>query len=157
MRWRLTSSEFQHSTKTERVAELERLVRDGTPVGMLAYLNGEPKGWCSIAPRETYSAIARSRSIPRVDEVPVWSVVCFFLDRTVRGLGLRVKLLEAAVAYARDEGAAVVEGYPVEPGGASYGYMGPPSMYEAVGFREVARTTGRGAVPRRIVRRSTDG
>src|SRR5439155_27003389 len=56
-RWRRTSAEFRRSTKDERVAALASLVRQGTPVGVLAYLNGEPVGWCSVAPRETYAAL----------------------------------------------------------------------------------------------------
>src|SRR5262245_52200840 len=56
MRWRLTSAQFKCSKRDERVAELERLVDTGTPIGVLAYSQDEPVGWCSIAPRETYQA-----------------------------------------------------------------------------------------------------
>jgi GNAT superfamily N-acetyltransferase len=152
MRWRLTSSEFQASTKESRVARLEQLVREGTPIGLLGYVDGEPLAWCSIAPRETYGAIERSRSIPRLDDAPVWGVVCFFVNSKQRGRRIRPKLLEAAIEYAHQHGASVVEGYPVEPGSVSYSYMGPPSMYEAAGFQEVARTTAKGATPRRLLR-----
>jgi hypothetical protein len=63
MRWRLSSSQFKCSTKDSRVATLERLADDGTPVGVLAYEDGELVGWCSIAPRETYVALAYYRYI----------------------------------------------------------------------------------------------
>ena len=62
MRWRMKSAEYQRSTKEDRVAALDCLIRDGAPVGVLAYMDGEPVGWCSIAPRETYAA---SGAIPR--------------------------------------------------------------------------------------------
>jgi GNAT superfamily N-acetyltransferase len=137
MRWRLTSVEFQRSTKESRVAALERLVDQGTPVGVLAYQDGEPVGWCSIAPRDTYGALERFRALPRLDDVPVWSVVCFFVDRRVRREGVTLGLLQAAVAYARSKGAAVVEGYPVEPGPRLYTYMGSPSTFQRAGFRDV--------------------
>lgn len=113
MRWRLTSGEFRRSTKEERVARFEDLARTSTPIGVLGYLGG------SVAPRETYGAVERSRAIPRIDDRRVWAVVCFFLDGPLRGRGFRLQLLRAAVKYAAEQGADVVEGYPVEPGGAS--------------------------------------
>jgi GNAT superfamily N-acetyltransferase len=101
MRWRMTSADYQRSTKASRVAALDELVRRGTPVGVLAYVDGDPVGWCSIASRETYTALERSRALPRVDDAPVWSVVCFFVDRRVRRQGVTLGLLKAAVEYAR--------------------------------------------------------
>jgi GNAT superfamily N-acetyltransferase len=148
MRWRLTSSEYKASTKESRIAALDGLVRRGTPVGILAYLDGEPVGWCSIAPRTTYAALERFRALPRVDDEPVWSVVCFFVDAKVRRRGITKGLLKAAVAYARAEGATLIEGYPVEPGPRLYTYMGSPSTFHKAGFRDV---TPRGR-PRKIVR-----
>jgi GNAT superfamily N-acetyltransferase len=137
MRWRMSSTEFQHSTREERVAALETCVRRGTPVGVLAYLDGKPVGWCSIAPRETYGALEHYRHLPRLDDAPVWSVVCFFVDRRVRRQGVTLGLLKAAVEYARSLGAKIVEGYPVEPGARLYTYMGSPTTFRQAGFRDV--------------------
>jgi GNAT superfamily N-acetyltransferase len=137
MRWRMTSAEFQRSTKQDRVDALDDLVRQSVPVGVLGYLRGEPVAWCSVAPRETYRALERSRALPRLDDAPVWSVVCFFVDRRVRRAGVTVDLLRAAVDYARSLGAAVVEGYPVEPGARLYTYMGSPATFRKAGFRDV--------------------
>jgi GNAT superfamily N-acetyltransferase len=140
MRWRMTSADFKRSTKESRVAALEDLVRRGTPVGVLAYQDGEPIGWCSIAPRETYAALERFRALPRVDDAPVWSVTCFFVDHHARRTGLTLGLLNAAVDYARSQGAQVVEGYPVEPGPRLYTYMGSPGTFQQARFRDVARS-----------------
>jgi GNAT superfamily N-acetyltransferase len=137
MRWRLTSKDFQRSTPEGRVAALEALLREGTPVGVLAYREGEPVGWCSIAPRETYAALERFRALPRLDALPVWSVVCFFVDRRVRRQGVTLGLLRAAVEYARAQGATMVEGYPVEPGPRLYTYMGAPATFERADFSDV--------------------
>jgi len=137
MRWRLTSTQFRKSTKDDRVAALEQLVEEDTPIGVLAYAEGEPVGWCSIAPRETYEALERYRALPRIDDSPVWSVVCFFIDRRVRRRGATLSLLRAAVEYARSNGATIIEGYPVEPGPRLYTYMGSPSTFRAAGFRDV--------------------
>jgi len=137
MRWRLMSAQFKCSTKDDRIAALERLVDEGAPIGVLAYAEGEPVGWCSIAPRETYQALERYRALPRIDGASVWSVVCFFIDRRVRRRGATLGLLRAAVEYARSNGAAIIEGYPIEPGGRLYTYMGSPSTFLAAGFRDV--------------------
>lgn len=137
MRWRMRSTVYKDSTKEGRIAALEGLVREGTPVGVLAYADGEPIGWCSVAPRHTYEALERFRALPRVDDAPVWSVVCFFVDSRFRDQGLTLGLLEAAVAYARSMGATIVEGYPVKAGEKLYTYMGVTSTFEGAGFRDV--------------------
>src|SRR5437764_9831890 len=67
MRWRLPSTAFQHSTTEGRVAALDALVCQGVPVGVLAYRDGEPVGWCSVAPRQSYAALERYRALPRLD------------------------------------------------------------------------------------------
>jgi GNAT superfamily N-acetyltransferase len=148
MRWRLTSTAFKASTKAARVAALTDLVRGGTPIGVLAYLDGEPVGWCSIAPRTTYAALERYRALARIDDEPVWSVVCFFVDAKARRRGITAGLLKAAVGYARARGAKVVEGYPVEPGPRLYTYMGAPSTFHNAGFHDVTPADR----PRKIVR-----
>jgi GNAT superfamily N-acetyltransferase len=136
MRWRLSSTEFRKSSKQDRVAALAGLVDQGVPIGVLAYAGPAPVGWCSIAPRTTYRALERYRGLPRLDDAPVWSVVCFFVDRHHRSRGLAVSMLRGAVRYAREEGAEVVEGYPVSKG-ALYNYMGTPEVFREAGFDDV--------------------
>ena len=151
MRWRLKSTDFQRSTKESRAAALADLVREGTPVGVLAYWDGEPAGWCSVAPRETYAALERFRALPRIDGTPVWSVVCFFVDAKLRHQGVTLGLLRAAVAYARSQGASVIEGYPVEPGPRLYTYMGSPATFRRAGFLDVTPPDSARLVMRYVV------
>lgn len=136
MRWRLTSSEYSRSTKESRIATLDALVAEDIPVGVLAYSEGEPVGWVAVAPREALGALERYRALARVDDRAVWAVTCFFLDRRVRRQGVTLGLLNAAVTYARTQGAAIIEGYPVEPG-KLYTYMGLPATFRAAGFIDV--------------------
>ncbi|MBM2842417.1 MAG: hypothetical protein HW404_254 [Anaerolineales bacterium] len=147
MRWRLKSSEFAQLASAGRRNRLKALVKRNVPTGILGYLAGKPVGWCSTAPRETYALLERSTTLKRIDDSPVWSVVCFFVDRQVRGQGLSVRLLQAAVAYAISQGATIIEGYPVRPD-QSYRFMGSPAIFAKAGFQEVA-VTDKG---RRIVR-----
>ena len=131
MRWRMTSSAYRRSSKQDRVDALEELVRACTPVGILAYSEEQPVAWCSIAPRETYQALERYRALPRIDDSPVWSIVCLFVDRHFRRQGLTGSLLRAAVDYARDQNALIVEGYPVAPDATSYTSNGHAGIHFA--------------------------
>ena len=135
----------------------EQCATDPGP-GVLAYVDDEVAGWCSVAPRSTYRRLMRSRTIPFVDDRDPWSVVCFVVRPRFRRQGLMHVLLAGAVAHARSHGAQVVEGYPVETGGTRVdvisGYVGTVDLFEAGGFEVAAPTTGRsGHRPRVVVRR----
>jgi GNAT superfamily N-acetyltransferase len=151
MRWRLKSADFQRMKSSERRDKLQSLVQDNIPIGVIAYSQSRVVGWCSVAPRETYPLLEGSTTLKRIDNLPVWSVACFFVSPTLRGQNLPVNLLQAAVKYALSQGATIIEGYPVEPD-KSYRFMGSPAMYELAGFREA----GKAKNGRRIVRYLTD-
>lgn len=122
-------------SRDQKRQAMRRRIRANVPVGMLAYADGEPVGWCSIAPRETYEKLDRSSTMPRVDDRPTWTVLCFFVKRSHRGQGVTRRLLRDAVAYARRRGARVVEGYPFDTAGLSSTHRGHSKVFRAVGFR----------------------
>lgn len=150
MYWRLSRYEFeQHKGEGNRAA-LKSLVYSGDVPGILAYLVDDdlniprkPVGWCSIAPRETFLVLNRSRILKPVDGQQVWSIVCFFIGKSYRRKGVSKALLQAAVNYAAMNGAKIVEGYPVEPRKNSspdvFVYTGLAVAFQQVGFIEVAR------------------
>lgn len=113
--------------------------------GVLAYVDGEVAGWCSIAPRSTYRRLMHSRTIGFVDERDAWSAVCFVVRPAFRRQGLMHVLLAGAVDHAAAHGAQVVEGYPVETAGTRVdvisGYVGTVELFEAAGFHRAAATT----------------
>lgn len=139
---RLSNREFEAAGRDARRAMFRSIVGDRVP-GLLAYENGVPVGWVSLGPREEFGRIQRSRVTRAVDDTPVWSIVCFVIDRKHRRHGVGTALLGAAVEYARRHGAVAVEGYPVEPRRDRmpdiYAWMGLASMFEAAGFDEIAR------------------
>lgn len=143
MYWRLTRTQYDRQKGLANKQALKSLVDSGQTPGLLAYAHGEPIGWCSIGPRENYSALERSRVLKRVDERPVWSVVCFFVAKPFRCRGVTSRLLKAAVTYAKKNGARIVEGYPVEPKTGKmpdvFAYTGLPSAFREAGFVEVLR------------------
>jgi GNAT superfamily N-acetyltransferase len=153
MTWRATSSEYKRLDSAGRKRALHSLAKAHVPIGILAYRASEPIGWCSIAPRESYMRLEKSTTLQRVDDQPAWSVVCFFVRRDMRGQGLALQLLQAAVEYAATQGAHIVEGYPVEPG-QSYQFMGSPAIFQAAGFREVTRAANDRPIMRRILRKA---
>ena len=142
MWWRVSRSQFERQGNAGNKRALKALVDTGPPPGILAYADDHPIGWCSVGPRESYPALERSRVLKRIDDQPVWSIVCFFVARSFRRQGLLEPLLNAAIAYARAHGATIVEGYPVEPHGAlssAAAFTGIAATFRNVGFVEVAR------------------
>ena len=117
---------------------MKDLVENATPIGVLAYDGSIPVGWCSIAPRETYVQLERSRTMPRATPpaTPTWVVLCFFVTRPYRGRDVTAALLRGAVAYARENGAAIVEGYPFDTAGVSSTHRGRSSAFRAAGFEQ---------------------
>ena len=142
MWWRLPRAQFQQQAGQRNKEALKAIVDSGQPPGLLAYAGGEAIAWCSVGPRPAFTALERSRTLKRVDDAPVWSVVCFFVAKPFRRRGVMVPLLTAAVEYARAHGAKIVEGYPVEPTqrlSGDRGYTGVVSAFRKAGFVEVLR------------------
>jgi GNAT superfamily N-acetyltransferase len=115
MWWRIKRSEFEKEKGEGNRKALRALVESGSIPGILAYDEGKPVAWCSVAPREEFPALGRSKILGPIDSRPVWSVVCFFVEKNYRNRGLTVKLLEAAIEYVKEKGGKIVEGYPIEP------------------------------------------
>jgi GNAT superfamily N-acetyltransferase len=143
MWWRLKRSDFERQKGERNKAALKKIVKSGQVPGVLAYSEGRAIAWCSIGPRETFPALERSRVLKRIDDKPVWSVVCLFIAKAFRRRGVSVAILKAAVAYAKRKGAKMVEGYPIEPKADrwpdAFVWTGVPSAYLKAGFKEVHR------------------
>lgn len=154
--WRLLArSRFLQQKGAGNRRAFKRIVEAGEAPGLLAYRDGEPVGWCALAPREAYPRLERSRILKRVDTEPVWSVVCFFVARPFRRRGVTVQLLKAAVAYAKAHGARIVEGYPVEPKRTRmpdpFVYTGLAPAFRRAGFVEVLRRSQTRPIMRYVV------
>jgi GNAT superfamily N-acetyltransferase len=155
MWWRLTAKEFERRKGASNKRAMKALVRRGDVPGILAYAGEEPVGWCAVAPRAAYPRLARSRILRPVDDVDVWSIVCFFIGKAWRRKGLTVALLRAAVDFVKSRGGTVVEGYPVEPAKGNipdtFAYPGVARAFEAAGFVEVARRSPTRPIMRYVV------
>lgn len=156
MWWRLKRADFNQQKGAGNRRVFKDIVFSGQPPGILAYAGVQPVGWCALAPRQVYPALERSRILKRVDNQPVWSVTCFFVAKPYRRRGLTVLLLDAAVEYARSQGAAILEGYPEEPGEdnqpAPFVFTGLASAFKKAGFVEVLRRSAKRPIMRCYLR-----
>ena len=118
------------------------LVEAGAPLGVLVYVDGAPAGGCAVAQREDHVTLAKSRLFPPTGEARLWSITCLFVHRDFRRTGLSRPLIEAALAYAKKQGARAVEAYPVVADGRAdpaRGFHGFADVFRAAGFEEVDR------------------
>jgi GNAT superfamily N-acetyltransferase len=148
-----TNRELVGAARGEYVKEL-----CGRPVspGVLAYQEDQVVGWAAVAPRSELP-FERSRKIPHVDDLPVWSLWCVRVRPGHRGKGIAHALLDGAVEYARAQGAPAVEGYPVDNQGEkvdlTMAYVGTRSLFERAGFTKAADTDAvSGGFPRVVMR-----
>jgi GNAT superfamily N-acetyltransferase len=130
-----------------------------TTSGLVAYLDGEPVGWCAVEPRSAYEGLARNNRVPwegrsedKSDD-SVWAVTCVFVRAGHRGRGLAYALARAAVDHARGRGARALEAYPMltTPGQKiSWDeiHVGTPGIFAAAGLAEINRPTKRRTVMR---------
>lgn len=118
---------------------LRALIESGRARGALAFAGDAPVGWASVGPKSDFPYFERSRVLRSPPGDAAWAVTCLYVPAAWRGQGVATRLLEAAVALARDAGAPVLEGYPVVPAGpgkvpAAFAWTGVPALYEAAGF-----------------------
>jgi GNAT superfamily N-acetyltransferase len=155
--WRMTSGEYSRSSAGVREAALRRQLAEKPAPGLVAYDGEEPVGWVGFAPRERSGRLVRSKTIPRLDDVPVWAIYCFTVRVGHRRQGIARALLEGAIAYAREEGVPALEAYPVDTAGrrihATAAYVGTAGMFERAGFRRIFETAARSDhLPRWLMR-----
>ncbi len=149
MVWRRSSAEAKTNDPASRKRQMMQRIAAGTPIGLVASDGETPVGWVSIAPRDTHRNLGGPPAAP--GEV-VWSIVCFFVPRRLRGQGLVRQLIAGAVAHAREQGATVVEAYPVDESAPSYRFMGFVPVFAEAGFADCGMAGARRNVMRLALR-----
>lgn len=151
------------TTEAERAAWLQAQTACGNPdaastSGLVAYLDGEPVGWCAVEPRTAYPRLLRARTPwtgrdeDKRDDT-VWAVTCFVTRKGFRRRGITYALARAAVDFARDRGARALEAYAMitQPGKEiTWGelHVGSRDVFAHAGFTEVSHPSPRRAVMR---------
>lgn len=143
MYWRLKRKEFQKQYGEANKRAMKKIIKSGEVPGILAYFEGRPVGWCSVAPREAFPVLDRSPKLKRIDDKPVWSIVCFFVSKPFRRKGVTKALTQAAIKYAKGKGAKIIEAYPIIPENSKNPvlemYTGIITTFKKLGFKEVIR------------------
>jgi GNAT superfamily N-acetyltransferase len=139
MYWRIGAAYHKRARDLNR-KDFRQVVATGPPPGLLAFDGDLPVGWCQITPRDSLPWLNRTWRLKRVDDMPVWSISCFYVRIGYRRRGVTSALIHAAVAAARKARAVAVEAYPLDgdlsPSATSTGYA---STFARMGFKEVAR------------------
>ena len=155
--WRQSSSDYGSGAHGPGQAVLLKQVETGPPPGMIAYVEGQAVGWLGLWPRERFERLVRSRTILKIDDQAVWSIVCFKIRVGYRRRGVARALLAGAIDFARRERVPALEAYPIDSEGkhmdTATAYVGFTHMFEAVGFRRVCETEARTAGRPRIAMR----
>jgi GNAT superfamily N-acetyltransferase len=143
MWWRIGAAEWKAVPRSEKRDRFRAIVEAGPPPGVLAYDGGTAVGWCAVGPRETLPRMNASRVAGPFGAIEgVWAVNCFYVRAGHRRQGMMRILLDGAVAFAREQGAEIVEACPLDTERDlvwGEGYVGIASVFRAAGFQEVAR------------------
>ena len=155
--YRLPSAENSALVGDARAERMRALCGGAPAPGVLAYVDGTPAGWCAVGPRADFARLVRSKTIPVLDDVPVWSIVCLVVRAGFRRKGVAGELVRGAVRYAVGQGATCIEAYPIDNAGqrvsATLAFTGTTKLFADAGFVECAPTQARSAGLPRVVMR----
>jgi GNAT superfamily N-acetyltransferase len=141
MYWRIGRAYFTRPHAENKEA-LREILRRGAPAGLIAFDGDRAVGWCQLTPRDDLGWLYRTWWFQRVDDVPVWSISCFFVRRGYRRQGVMSELIAAALRAAERARAPALEAYPVDTGvpkSTTNVFTGTASAFVRAGFKEVAR------------------
>jgi len=149
MYWRIGSAYRKQAREANKAAFCE-IVKHGPPPGLIAFDGDMAVGWCQLTPRDSLPWLDRVWRLRRVDDLPVWSISCFYVRKGYRKRGITSALIAAALKTAKAAEAPAIEAYPLvgdlTPSASGTGYA---SSFARAGFKVVGRHTP----PRPIMRR----
>jgi len=146
MSFRLRKQDFEEGKVDDgNKNSMKKLVWANKPTGILGFYDGQPIAWCAFAPREDFLKLGNSRVHKRIDNKPVWSIPCFFIDKNFRRQGVSVELLKAVAKYAQKKKIKIIEAYPAIPTQEklpdTFAWIGLYKSFDYAGFKIVDRTS----------------
>jgi GNAT superfamily N-acetyltransferase len=146
MYYRLSRADFaEGKTDDGNRKAIKELVWNNKPTGLMGIYQGQAIAWCAFAPREDFIKLGKSRVHKRIDDKPVWSIPCLFIDKKFRGIGISVEFLKGVANYAKDKGISLIEAYPTIPTTPripdSFAWIGLYKSFERAGFEIVDQTS----------------
>jgi GNAT superfamily N-acetyltransferase len=153
MYWRI-GPRYRDRSREDNKRDLRQLAASDRPPGLLAFARDTAVGWCELAPRAELKWLGHARFLRPVDDLPVWSIPCFYVRRAHRGHGVMGKLIDAAILAAASAGAPALEAYPVDtaiPGHSRNLFPGVAATFARHGFQVVSRHKPDRPVMRRVI------
>ena len=139
MYWRIGAA-YRKLPRAQNKAAFREIVKRGPPPGLVAFDGDIAVGWCQLTPRDALPGLDRAWRLQRVDQVPVWSISCFYVRIGYRRQGVTSALISAALKVAKRAGAAAVEAYPLDADKTpSSSWTGYATTFKRAGFKVVAR------------------
>lgn len=155
MLWRLSKGEMDVGMGEGNRRAMQAIFDSGHIPGLIAWHDCEAVGWIQVDNRAAFPRLETSRVLKPVDHKAVWSVSCFLVDKRFRRSGLSARLLRAACTFAREQGATILEGYPIDTPKASYppvyAWTGFAGAFREAGFEEVARRSATRPIMRKYL------
>jgi GNAT superfamily N-acetyltransferase len=143
MFWRIPRKSWEEGKGDGNKKKMKQWISQKKFAGLIAYMGNRPVGWCSLGPREEFPVLEKSKILARIDDKPVWSIVCFFIEKEFRRMGISALFLQEVIRYAKSKGAEILEGYPVIPNKAIYpaafAFTGFYNSFKKTGFKEIIR------------------
>ena len=138
MYWRIGAAYLKRPGGKNKAA-LRQIVSDGPPPGLIAFDGDRAVGWCQLTPRDNLPWLDRTWRLKRVDDLPVWSLSCFYIRIGYRKKNVTSALIVAALKTAKRAKAPALEAYPLDadktPTTSSTGYV---TTFARAGFKTVA-------------------
>jgi GNAT superfamily N-acetyltransferase len=156
MYWFMNKKEYDEKRKDGRTKkEMKLIVKNNVEPGIVAFSGNVPVGWIAIQPREKYFRLSKSKILQPIDDKFVWSIVCFFVHKDYRKMGVSVAFVKNACEFAASKGGTIVEAYPTETktknSAPVFIYTGTASAFREAGFKEVARRSDTRPIMRRVI------
>lgn len=144
MYWLMNKKEYDEKRSDGRTKkEMKKKVKDSIEPGIIVYADNKPAGWIAIQPRQKYPRLANSKILKPIDDKPDWSIVCFFVHKDYRKMGISTELIKNSCNFVASKGGMIVEAYPTETktknSAPVFIYTGTLSAFKKAGFTEVAR------------------
>lgn len=144
MLWRQTHSEYEKNKGARNKSDLRQLISASKPLGVIAFDNDIPIGWCSVSPRDSFPRLQRSKLFKnrKGNYKTLWSITCLFITKEHRRKGLSSTLIGHAAQFAFNNGADAVEAYPIiakEKIADAFAWVGLFNSYKKVGFKKIAQ------------------
>ncbi len=146
--WKVEKGERWKDIQGEEAkARLRTGVEARTTMGVLAFVDERPVGWCNFGPRQSYPRLNRCRTLTCADAEQVWSIPCFFIARGFREQGVATALLSHALRAMKRRRVKTAEAYPSKPDKngryvPAFAWTGTRSLFRQAGFDVVGNPEG---------------